>query len=894
MHSQEGTILSDKINIALAGNPNCGKTTLFNELTGSNGYVGNWPGVTVEKKMATWKANHDVTFVDLPGIYSLSPYSPEEVVSRDYVVNDRPDAVINLIDVTNLERNLYLTTQVLEAGRPVVVGLNMCDLLKERGDVIDVAAISKMLGVPVVEVSALRNQNLDKLVGEAISAGEKNVAPQGVRCFSDDVEDVLARIAERISSSCPAGLSRWYSIKVFERDADAIAPLSLSQETLAAIEPLIAAVERDRDDDSESIITSDRYDWIATVMDACVQKAPKKLTRSQKIDKVVTNRWLGLPIFAAAMVLVYWIALVAVGTPATDWVNDNLFSDGFFVNGASEQAYSEASDEYASHHYSDQIDGYIAAADEAGVDTEGVADAIAAEEPTAEDEATVADFEAAAAQAGVVATDVPVHDEDGNYLDTDDEPITSETADGEPVLDSGQELQVIDRVTSADFAAAVAAAKPDQHDYDGFVDSIPNAATNALEAAGASPVVKSLVVDGIIGGVGSVLGFIPQIFVLFVMLCFLEDCGYMSRVAFVMDRVFRRFGLSGKSFIPMIVSSGCGVPGVLATKTIENERDRRMTAMLTTMIPCSAKLPIIALVMGVLAGGSGMWWVAPMFYLMGIVAIIVSAVMLKKTKPFSGEPVPFVMELPDYHFPAVRSWALHVWERVSAYVKKAGTIIFAAAVGIWALSNFGISGWEGGSNTFGFLPSAEGVPEGYMDYSILAGVGGALSFLFAPLGFGNWQATASTISALIAKENLVSTFGVLYGLGDATENSVSMWQGFAGMFTVAGTLHIGAMCAFVAFNMLCAPCFAAMGTIRKQMDSAAWTAFAIIYECVFGWVIGLFINQFYELIAFGNFGVWTVVAFVLLAAMLFQLFRPTPKWDKRDEKILGSLVDDAA
>ena len=340
MHSQEGTILSDKINIALAGNPNCGKTTLFNELTGSNGYVGNWPGVTVEKKMATWKANHDVTFVDLPGIYSLSPYSPEEVVSRDYVVNDRPDAVINLIDVTNLERNLYLTTQVLEAGRPVVVGLNMCDLLKERGDVIDVAAISKMLGVPVVEVSALRNQNLDKLVGEAISAGEKNVAPQGVRCFSDDVEDVLARIAERISSSCPAGLSRWYSIKVFERDADAIAPLSLSQETLAAIEPLIAAVERDRDDDSESIITSDRYDWIATVMDACVQKAPKKLTRSQKIDKVVTNRWLGLPIFAAAMVLVYWIALVAVGTPATDWVNDNLFSDGFFVNGASEQAYS--------------------------------------------------------------------------------------------------------------------------------------------------------------------------------------------------------------------------------------------------------------------------------------------------------------------------------------------------------------------------------------------------------------------------------------------------------------------------------------------------------------------------------------------------------------------------
>jgi ferrous iron transport protein B len=406
-------------------------------------------------------------------------------------------------------------------------------------------------------------------------------------------------------------------------------------------------------------------------------------------------------------------------------------------------------------------------------------------------------------------------------------------------------------------------------------------------------VVISLVVDGIIGGVGSVLGFIPQIFVLFVMLCFLEDCGYMSRVAFVMDRVFRRFGLSGKSFIPMIVSSGCGVPGVLATKTIENERDRRMTAMLTTMIPCSAKLPIIALVMGVLAGGSDMWWVAPMFYLMGIVAIIISAVMLKKTKRFAGEPVPFVMELPDYHMPSIKSWALHVWERVAAYVKKAGTIIFAAAVGIWVLSNFGLAGWEGGDGSFGFLQGhGRCAPETYMDYSILAGIGGALSFIFMPLGFGNWQATASTISALIAKENLVSTFGVLYGLGDATENSVSMWQGFANMFTIAGTLHVGAMCAFVAFNMLCAPCFAAMGTIRRQMDDPKWFWFAIGYECGFGWVVGLLINQFYELFVFGNFGFWTVVAFVLLALMLFQLFRPMPKWDEKDEHILDNLAEE--
>ena len=888
--------MGDKINIALAGNPNCGKTTLFNELTGSNGYVGNWPGVTVEKKQADWKADRNVSFVDLPGIYSLSPYSPEEVVSRDYVINERPDAVINLIDVTNLERNLYLTTQVLEAGRPVVVGLNMCDLLKERGDVIDSAKISSMLGVPVIEVSALRNTRVDELVKAAIDAGKSGSVSSGAKCFSPEVEDVLGKIAEALAGKCVPELVRWYSIKVFERDAEAIKPLGLSAAELATLEELIRAIEEDRDDDSESIITSDRYDWIATVMDACVKKAPKKLTTSQKIDRVVTNRVLGLPIFAVVMVLVYYIAISTIGTAWTDWVNDNLFSDGFFLSGQSQAAFDEAKEEWSSNHYDDQIDGYIAAAEKAGVDTEGVADAIAAEDPSEEDEAAIASFQEAAKKAKVVATDVPVHDEDGNFVDTDDEAITKETSGGEPELEEGQELQVIDRVDAADFAAALEgkAAEPDEHDFGSFVDSIPTAATNALDAAGASDLVKGLVVDGIIGGVGSVLGFIPQIFVLFVMLCFLEDCGYMSRVAFVMDRVFRRFGLSGKSFIPVIVSSGCGVPGVLATRTIENERDRRMTAMLTTMIPCSAKLPIIALVMGVLAGGSDMWWVAPMFYFMGIVAIIVSAIILKKTKPFQGEPVPFVMELPDYHFPSIRSWALHVWERVASYVKKAGTIIFAAAVGIWFLSNFGVAGWDGGDGAFGFLSGMEGVPENYMDYSILAGVGGALGWIFLPLGFGNWQATAASISALIAKENLVSTFGVLYGLGDATENSVSMWQGFAGMFTLDGTLHVGAMCAFVAFNMLCAPCFAAMGTIRRQMNSAAWTTFAIAFECVFGWVIGLFINQFYELVVFGSFGVWTVVAFALLAAMLFQLFRPMPKWDAKDEKILSKLTEDVA
>ncbi|MEE8705093.1 MAG: ferrous iron transporter B [Olsenella sp.] len=883
--------MAEKTYIGLAGNPNCGKTTLFNELTGSNGYVGNWPGVTVEKKQAEWKADRSVTFVDLPGIYSLSPYSPEEVVSRDYLVNEKPDAIIDLIDVTNLERNLYLTTQVLEAGRPTVIGLNMCDLLKERGDVIDVTALSERLGAPVVEVSALHNKNLKELVEKAVEAARRGRANGGTRCFSPEVEDALAKISGLVEGSCAPELVRWYAIKVFKRDAEAIRPLGLSPEALSQAEAAIKAVEEERDDDAESIVTSDRYDWISDVMDACVKKTPKRLTTSEKIDRVVTNRVAGLPIFIAVMIAVYWFALVAVGTPATDWVNDNLFSDGFFVNAASAAQFDEDDAAWQDMHYADQVSGYIAAAEEAGVDVDGVQEAVDATDRTADDDATIAAFEQAAEAAGVVATDVPVTDSDGNYVDTDGGVVTRLDEDGNPVLAAGQELEVLPTVTAADFEAAVDTPEPDQHDYAGWVDSIPTAATNALEAAGASPMVESLVVDGIIGGVGSVLGFIPQIFVLFIALCFLEDCGYMSRVAFVMDRLFRRFGLSGKSFIPMIVSSGCGVPGVPSSKTIENERDRRMTAMLTTMIPCSAKLPIIALVMGVLVGtDNGAWWVAPMFYFMGIVAIILSAVMLKKTRPFEGEPVPFVMELPDYHFPSVRSWALHVWERVSAYVKKAGTIIFAAAVGIWALSNFGIAGWDGGSGAFGFLPGMDGAPDSYMDYSILAGVGGALSFLFAPLGFGNWMATASTISALIAKENLVSTFGVLYGVGsDASENSVAMWQGFASMFTVGGTLHAGAMCAFVAFNMLCAPCFAAMGTIRRQMDSARWTAFAIGYECVFGWVIGLFINQFYELFVFGNFGFWTVVAFVLLAAMLFQVFRPTPKWDKSDEKILDSL-----
>ena len=857
--------MEDRMYIALAGNPNCGKTTLFNALTGSNGYVGNWPGVTVEKKEANWRRDKSVTFTDLPGIYSLSPYSPEEIVSRDYLIQNRPSAVIDLVDSTNLERNLYLTTQILECGLPVVLGLNMLDLLEKSGDKIDVDALSRELGCKVLQVSALREKNTDELVKLAVEAGKSGQAAAPVRVFTDEVEAALAKIEAGIAGKCDKTLSRWFAIKVFERDAAAIEPLHLTNAELEAFEVDIKAVEDAREDDAESIITSDRYEWIARVMDACVVKAPKKLSTSEKIDKIVTNRILGLPIFVVVMFLVYYIAISTVGTAGTDLVNDNLFSDGFFLNGASAEQYDADTEAWSDNHYGDQIDGFIAAATDDGVITDDeatdVSDAVSAYQEDSEDAdalATIDEFEAKAA--GVTASDVVITDEDGN--DTD---------------------ETIPTVTVTDFQAALDGSleEPDPADYDGYVPSIPTAVSDALDNAGASDSVKSLVVDGIIGGVGSVLGFIPQMFVLFVLLCFLEDCGYMSRVAFVMDRVFRRFGLSGKSFIPMLISSGCGVPGVLSTKTIENEKDRRMTAMLTTMIPCGAKQPIIALVMGVLIGGSDAWWVAPMFYFLGVAAIIVSGIMLKKTKAFAGEPTPFVMELPDYHFPSLKSWWLHIWERVSAYIKKAGTIIFAASVVVWFLSNFGFS--DAG---FGFLA------DGDIEKSLLKAIAGCVSWIFAPLGADNWMATAASINALVAKENLVSTFGVLFGLGDATENSLSMWGGFASMFTDAsGIMHAGAMCAFVAFNMLDAPCFAAIGTIRRQMDDPKWFWGAIAYQCGFGWVVGMIINQLWELFVLGNFGVWTVVAFVALAGILFMLFRPAPKFDGKDEHILDSLAE---
>ena len=725
------------LHIALAGNPNCGKTTLFNLITGANGYVGNWPGVTVEKKEAPLSRDKGVLITDLPGIYSLSPYSPEERVSRDYLMSGEADVVVQVLDATNLERNLYLALQVIETGLPVVVALNMADLVEKSGDKIDVPALEKSLGCPVVMISALKNKGVEELIAAAKRTATAQRADARL-AFDRAIEDVLGAVEAELPASVADDARRYYAVKLFERDAEAAGDLALSAEATARVESLVAACERDCDDDAESIITGERYGLIAHIVDGCLKKAPAKMSTSEKIDRIVTNRWLGLPIFAFIMFGVYYLAISTFGTAMTDWVNDNLFGDGWELFGAA-------------------------------------------------------------------------------------------------------------------------------------MPSVPALFEGWLSAAGASDMVISLVCDGIVAGVGAVLGFIPQMFVLFVLLSFLEDCGYMARVAFVMDRVFRRFGLSGKSFIPMLVSTGCGVPGVLATKTIENEKDRRMTVMTTTFIPCGAKLPVIALVMGALIGDAEATWIAPLFYFLGVFAVIVSGVMLKKTRLFAGRPTPFVMELPAYHMPSLRSWALHVWERVSAYIKKAFTIIFASTIVVWFLSSFGV--FEG---AFGYLPSMAGVPEEYTDHSLLALVAGAVSWIFAPLGFDTWQATAMSVTGLVAKENVMATAASLLHLADATETDPSLWSAFAALFPSAG-----AIAAFGAFNLLCAPCFAAMGTIRAQMRSAKWTAIALGYECGFAWVVGLMINQFY-LAALGEFSVWTVVAAACALLILFQLFRPMPSyaWDE--------------
>lgn len=768
-----------QIHVALAGNPNCGKTTLFNLITGANGYVGNWPGVTVEKKEAKLLSDKNVTITDLPGIYSLSPYSPEEQCSRDYLMSGEPDVVVQVVDATNLERNLYLALQVIETGLPVVVALNMADLVEKNGDKIDTDKLSKKLGCPVMMISALKNKGITELFEQVKkSAASKGQVPE--HKFDSSIEDVLDHIENNLPASVPANKRRYYAVKLFERDADACKLINLTKEKADRVEQLVAQCEQDCDDDAESIITGERYGVIAHIIDECMTKAPAKMSTSEKIDRVVTNRILGLPIFVVIMFCVYYIAVSTLGGTVTDFTNDQLFgTDGWYVLGQGRDAYD-------------------AAVEAAGDNADSV----------------------------------------------------------------------------------------DPAQYGPYVPGITTAVHDALVAGGTEDggLVDSLVCDGIVAGIGAIMGFVPQMFLLFVMLSFLEDCGYMARVAFIMDRVFRRFGLSGKSFIPMLVSSGCGVPGVMATKTIENEKDRRMTVMTTTFIPCGAKLPIIALLMGSIIGDSSTTaaWISPLFYFLGVFAVIASGLMLKKTKLFAGRPTPFVMELPAYHFPAIRSWALHVWERCFAFIKKAGTVIFASTVVVWFLSNFGSY-----NGAFGYLPSMEGIPEEFMDYSVLAMFGNLVAWIFAPLGFSTWQATALTVSGLVAKENVVATAGSLLSVADAGETDPSLWTAFAAMFPT-----MGACVAFGAFNLLCAPCFAAIGTIRNQMNSGKWTAIAIGYECAFAWVIGLFINQFYNLLVLGQFGIWTVVAIVLLAAMLFQIFRPMPKhaWTDEDETNTASAA----
>ena len=762
-----------QIHVALAGNPNCGKTTLFNLITGANGYVGNWPGVTVEKKEAKLLSDKNVTITDLPGIYSLSPYSPEEQCSRDYLMSGEPDVVVQVVDATNLERNLYLALQVIETGLPVVVALNMADLVEKNGDKIDTDKLSRKLGCPVMMISALKNKGIKELFEQVKkSAASKGQVPE--HKFDSSIEDVLTHIENNLPASVPANKRRYYAVKLFERDADACKLINLTKEKAARVEQLVAQCEQDCDDDAESIITGERYGVIAHIIDECLTKAPAKMSTSEKIDRVVTNRILGLPIFVVIMFCVYYIAVSTLGGTVTDFTNDQLFgTDGWYVLGQGRDAYD-------------------AAVEAAGDDADSV----------------------------------------------------------------------------------------DPAQYGPYVPGITTMVHDALVAGGTEDggLVDSLVCDGIVGGLGAIFGFVPQMFLLFVMLSFLEDCGYMARVAFIMDRVFRRFGLSGKSFIPMLVSSGCGVPGVMATKTIENEKDRRMTVMTTTFIPCGAKLPIIALLMGSIIGDSSTTaaWISPLFYFLGVFAVIASGLMLKKTKLFAGRPTPFVMELPAYHFPAIRSWALHVWERCWAFIKKAGTVIFASTVVVWFLSNFGSY-----NGSFGFLPAMDGIPEEFMDYSVLAMLGNLVAWIFAPLGFSTWQATALTVSGLVAKENVVGTFGVLYHYADElSDNGDEIWPEVAASFTALSAY------SFMIFNLLCAPCFAAMGAIKREMNNGKWTAIAIGYMCALAYCAALVVYQLGGIITGEvGFNFFTIVAAVVLVGFIYLLVRPNKYVGDNEVKI---------
>ena len=825
--------MEKQIKIALAGNPNCGKTTLFNALTGSNLFVGNWPGLTVEKKEGKLKKHDDVIIMDLPGIYSLSPYTLQEVVARNYLITERPDAILNIIDGTNLERNLYLTTQLTELGIPVVIAINMMDVVRKNGDQINVAELSRELGCEIVEISALKGDGVMQAAEAAVKAA-KSGKTIPMHTFSGPVEHAIAHIEEAAVHNMPEEQQRWYAIKIFERDDKVLEKLTIPAETMQHIESDIKAAETELDDDAESIITNERYVYIAQIIKGCYKKKNHgQLSASDKIDKIVTNRWLGLPIFAVVMFLVYWVAMVGVGAPATDWANDGLFGDGWHLFGIGTAEYTEVADNYTAAM--DAVSGYYE------LDTEAEnfdADAALADMKAVQPDADSATIE-------VEDEETLAQNEMTVYYDAIPEDADEESTVGMTYVDAVSYLEE----NGFD--------EPDPADYGVWVPGIPVLIGNGLEAAGTADWLSGLILDGIVAGVGAVLGFVPQMLVLFLMLAFLEACGYMARIAFVLDRIFRKFGLSGKSFIPMLIGTGCGIPGVMASRTIENERDRRMTIMTTTFIPCGAKVPFISMVAGAIFGGAA--WVATSAYFVGMAAIIISGIMLKKTKMFAGDPAPFVMELPAYHWPTLGNVLRSMWERGWSFIKKAGTIILLSTIFVWFTTYFG---WVDG--TFQMLSEEQ------IDASILAKIGNAIAWIFAPLGWGTWQAAVASITGLVAKENIVGTMGILYPDG---------WTEIGAAFTqISGY-------SFLVFNLLCAPCFAAIGAIKREMNNAKWTWFAIGYQCGFAYVVALMINQFGGAFT-GSLNVLGLIAAIAaLALIVYMLFKPYKEATKLSAKV---------
>ena len=833
--------MEKQIKIALAGNPNCGKTTLFNALTGSNQFVGNWPGVTVEKKEGKLKKHDDVVIMDLPGIYSLSPYTLEEVVARNYLIEERPDAILNIIDGTNLERNLYLTTQLTELGIPVVIAVNMMDVVRKNGDQINVKELSRQLGCEIVEISALKGDGVMEAAEAAVKAAQGKTKTIPMHTFSGPVEHAIAHIEEAAVHTMPEEQQRWYAIKIFERDDKVLQKMNIPADVMQHIQQDIQAAEKELDDDAESIITNERYVYIAEIIKSCYkQKNKGQLSTSDKIDKVVTNRWLGLPIFAAVMFLVYWIAMVAVGAPATDWANDGVFGDGWHLLGIGSKAYNETNDEYTAAIQA--VDAFL------GTEIDPEADDFDAQ-------TLLSDMKSFQPTSDTATVDV----EDEETLAMNTMTAYYDTLpEGADKRDDVVQMTYVDAVaylTENGFDA------PDPADFGVWVPGIPVLIGNGLEAAGAADWLNGLLLDGIVAGVGAVLGFVPQMLVLFLMLAFLEACGYMARIAFVLDRVFRKFGLSGKSFIPMLIGVGCGVPGIMASRTIENERDRRMTIMTTTFIPCGAKVPFIAMIAGAIFGGSA--WVSTSAYFIGMAAIIVSGIMLKKTKMFSGDPAPFVMELPAYHWPTLGNVLRSMWERGWSFIKKAGTIILLSTIFVWFTTYFG---WVDG--TFRMLDESE------IDSSILAAIGGVIAWIFKPLGWGNWQAAVASITGLVAKENIVGTLGILYGGGDGT-----VYQNIAANFTgITGY-------SFLVFNLLCAPCFAAIGAIKREMNNRKWTWFAIGYQCGFAYLVGLMINQFGNVFTGHLNVIGLIAALAALALMVYMLVRPYKEATRLNAKV---------